>query len=184
MTFLTCLSESLFSWQSFIALLHVRELSSKLCPILKMSPWKSCYTSNKSWSTASARLSAYAHGLQTHRQTLLTVQPWERTQTDGWTDRRYQFYYLLRFAFDSNTWWLLGYFDCSLYMYRRLKGIHTHPNVLNVLGMQMRSYLHISVSGFKCNFLNLKGYFKLLISLICLLISHVVCGTWLLCIYK
>ena len=146
MTFLTCLSESLFSWQSFIALLHVRELSSKLCPILKMSPWKSCYTSNKSWSTASARLSAYAHGLQTHRQTLLTVQPWERTQTDGWTDRRYQFYYLLRFAFDSNTWWLLGYFDCSLYMYRRLKGIHTHPNVLNVLGMQMGSRLHMQSS--------------------------------------
>ncbi len=66
----------------------------------------------KSRSTASARLSAYADWLQTHRQTPQTgngsycSQPWERWltdgRTDGQTDGRYQVHYLPCFAVDKN----------------------------------------------------------------------------------
>ncbi len=58
------------------------------------------YTKLKRRSTASAQLSAYAHWLETHRQTpKISNEHFKRT--DEQTDGRYQVHYLHRFAVDK-----------------------------------------------------------------------------------
>ncbi len=87
---------------------------------LDIISWSNSFEKLKAASTASKQIFAYAHWLQTHRQTLWTgndkkVQTGERTQTNqqanGRTDGHYQVHYLPRFAVDNN--WISPSYELS-----------------------------------------------------------------------